>query len=371
MRIGFDAKRAFFNRSGLGNYSRETINILAEFFPSNEHILYTPKPSKSKVFYKAGNIKVHGPLKTIHKLFSSYWRSIALTQDIVFDKIDLFHGLSNELPKDIEKIKTPSVVTIHDLIFLRYPEFYAPVDRRIYEKKFYYAAENARKIIAVSQQTKDDLHQFFKIKEDKIDVVYQGCNAMFWQSMGEGKKNEILMKYLIPEQFILYVGTIEERKNLLNIIKALHTGKINYPLVVIGRPTKYMSQIKAYIDEHKVEHVYFLYNVPNEDLPAIYQLAELFVYPSVFEGFGIPIVEALTSKTPVITSKGGCFAEAGGKSSIYVEPSNVDELAEAIRTVLNDSYLRDTMIIDGFLHAQQFRYEKIAMNLMSVYNSVL
>jgi glycosyltransferase involved in cell wall biosynthesis len=371
MRIGFDAKRAFFNQSGLGNYSRDTINILAEYFPENELILYSPNPLKSKIFYKASNVKIKGPTYKWQSLFGSFWRTYSLSKQLTKEQIELYHGLSNELPVGIEKINIPSVVTIHDLIFMRYPEFYKSFDRTIYEKKFRYAALHASKVIAVSGQTRDDLMKFFSVPPHKIEVVYQGCNPIFWQTIKESKKNEILEKYHIPENYILYVGTIEERKNLLNIIKALDKGKIDYPLVVIGRPTEYLFRVKEYIEQQKVKQVYFLEQVPNEDLPAIYQMAHLFVYPSVFEGFGIPILEALTSKVPVITSKGGCFAEAAGKSSIYIDPQNIEELTDSISLILNNSTLRYKMIEDGYSHAQEFSQEKIARNLMKVYKELL
>lgn len=371
MRIGFDAKRAFFNKSGLGNYSRDTITILAKYFPMNEYFLYTPKPNKSLFIQKSPAISVKRPQKFFDKIMPSFWRTYGLTKNLVSDKIDLYHGLSNELPKKIEETAIPSIVTIHDIIFMRYPQFYKSIDRNIYKKKVQYSVQRASRIIAVSNQTKEDLIKFFNIPEEKIDVVYQGCNSSFWKTLGKGRKSEILMKYFIPEKFILYVGTIEERKNLLNILRAIQLGKIDYPLVVIGKQTNYFNKISAYIELHKMRNVFFLHNVPNNDLPAFYQQAELFVYPSLFEGFGIPIIEALTSKTPVITSRGGCFSEAGGKSTVYVDPKNVEEIAYWIKKLIDDQSLRDNMKIDGFIHAQQFKHDKIAGNIMSVYEKVL
>jgi glycosyltransferase involved in cell wall biosynthesis len=371
MKIGYDAKRAFFNSSGLGNYSRDTIANLSQQFPNNEYVLYSPKPSQSLPFYYADNLCIKGPDKLNHKIFSSLWRSGGITPQLVTDKINLFHGLSNELPQRIEETQIPSVVTIHDVIFMRYPQFYSAIDRKIYEKKFRESSFAATKVIAVSQQTKDDLIHFFQVPEQKIEVVYQGCNPIFWESAGEGKKNEILLKYLIPDQFMLYVGTIEERKNLLTIVKAIHLHKINYPLVVVGKPTSYLNKVKAYIEKNKIENVYILHNVPSDDLPALYQIAELFIYPSLFEGFGIPILEALVSKTPVISSKGGCFHEAGGKSSIYISPDNVDEMAQEINRVICDQDLREKMQDDGFEYAKQFKRERIAQNIMNVYKMIL
>lgn len=370
MRVGFDAKRAFFNKSGLGNYSRDTISIMSKYFPMNEYVLYTPKPSKSTFFSKQSNISIVGPEKKMHQLFTSFWRTYRLSEQLVNDKIQLFHGLSNELPKGIEHTKIPSIVTVHDIIFMRYPDFYKSVDRNIYEKKTRYAAQRATRVIAVSQQTKDDLVNFFGIPETKIDVVYQGCNPIYWEPISRQDRISILMNYAIPEKFILYVGTIEERKNLLNIIKAIDTGKIDYPLVVVGKPTSYYSKIQSYIKKHNLKNIYILNNVTNEDLPAFYQQSSVFVYPSLFEGFGIPIIEALTSKTPVITSTGGCFPEAGGKSSIYVDPFNIEELAAAIKKVLGNNDFRNNMIIDGYVHAQKFSQEKIASNILDVYEKV-
>jgi glycosyltransferase involved in cell wall biosynthesis len=371
MKIGFDAKRAFFNRSGLGNYSRDTIAIMSGYFPMNEHVLYTPKPKKSKLFVTRDNISISGPRKFWHKQFPSYWRTFGISNQLKKDKINLYHGLSNELPNDIDKTGIPSIVTIHDLIFMRYPQLYKSFDRRIYEKKFRYAAQTATKVIAVSQQTKEDIIDFFKIPENKIEVVYQGCNPIFWDTFSDYQKEEILMKYAVPERFILSVGRIEERKNLLNIVKALYKAKVDLPLVVIGKPTKYLEKIKSFVKTNEIRNIFFLHNVPSEDLPAFYQQSEMFVYPSLFEGFGIPILEALTSKTPVITSRGGCFAEAGGKSSIYVDPENIDEIASAIRIIATSSTIRDNMIIDGYIHAQQFRQEKIASNMIEVYEKVV
>jgi glycosyltransferase involved in cell wall biosynthesis len=371
MKIGFDAKRAFFNKSGLGNYSRDTISILSDFFPMNEYILYTPKPGKSLLFNKISNISTKGPVKFFDKIAPAYWRTYGLSKQIVSDKIQLFHGLSNELPVGIENTGIPSIVTIHDIIFMRYPRLYKAFDRKIYEKKSKYAAKRASRIIAVSMQTKVDLVNFFNIPEEKIEVVYQGCHPIFWEKIGENKKAEIVMKYLIPDKFILYVGTIEERKNLLNILKAFLHNKINFPLVVIGRQTGYFNKVKDFIAKHKMKNIFFLHNVPTDDLPAFYQKAMMFIYPSIYEGFGIPILEALTSKTPVITTRGGCFSEAGGKSSLYVDPENIEELAKAITSVIENETLRNNMIIDGFIHAQQFKRDKIASNILAVYDKVI
>jgi glycosyltransferase involved in cell wall biosynthesis len=263
------------------------------------------------------------------------------------------------------------VVTIHDLIFLRLPHLYRTIDRAIYERKFRYSCHTADRIIAVSRQTANDIHEFFRIDPQKIDVVYQGCNPMFNTEVPLVEREILRMKYLLPKSFILYVGTIEERKNLLTLIKALHYGKIDMPLVVIGKPTPYLNKIIEFIERHSLINIIFCDVVQNQDLPGIYQLADLFVYPSIFEGFGIPIQEALYSRVPVITSKGSSLAEAGGKYTLYVDPNNVEEMSAAIKKVLFDRELQERMKIEGYRHARGFDEDKVSANIMQVYQKVL
>jgi glycosyltransferase involved in cell wall biosynthesis len=371
MRIGFDAKRAFFNKSGLGSYSRNLIQGLTEFYPDNEYVLYTPGLNEDLFEPKQLSVRVEAPKSFVHRIFRSYWRTFALSNQLPSDKIQIFHGLSHELPYNFPVRQVKSVVTIHDLIFLRLPHMYRLIDRTIYERKFKYSCDVSDRIIAVSQQTAEDIVEFFHISPEKIDVVYQGCNSVFNNEVPLIEKEILRMKYLLPKSFILYVGTIEERKNLLTLIKALHYGKIEIPLVVIGKPTPYLNKIIEFIERHSLINIIFCDIVQNQDLPGIYQLADLFVYPSIFEGFGIPILEALYSKIPVITSRASSMTEVGGEHSIYVDPNNVEEMAAAIKKVLCDSELQQKMIAEGYRHARKFDADKVTANIMQVYEKVL
>lgn len=368
MRIGFDAKRAFFNRSGLGNYSRFIIQSLIKYHKDISCYLYTPKIKNAIDFLpESDRIQVAEPKQFLHRKASSYWRSIAMSNDMVKDDIEIFHGLSGEIPKNIIKTNIKTVVTIHDLIFLRYPELYKSIDRKIYEKKYRHACLKADKVIAISDQTKQDIVQYFGIDMNKIEVIYQGCDERFHKEATSELKEKVINTYNLPENYLLYVGTIEKRKNLLSIVKAIHQEKIETPLVVVGKKTPYYQTVADYIRENLVENIIFLSGVPNEHLPAIYQMAQMFIYPSVFEGFGIPILEALYSKTPVITSTKSCFPEAGGPSSIYVQPESVEEISDNIKMVLNDSSLRNKMIVDGYQHAQFFEHTKLTSQLVNLY----
>jgi len=371
MRIGFDAKRAFFNRSGLGNYSRTLITQLCALFPENEYILFSPRKPILPNHFPPENSRIVYPLKFPSKEFSSVWRSAFMGKEIDRQGIRLFHGLSNELPMDIRKSGARSVVTIHDLIFMRFPKLYKPADRMIYENKFRRSCRLADSIVAISEQTKADIVDFFGIHPEKIQVIYQGCSPLYYEKMGENSKNKIRDKYFLPGNYILYLGTIEERKNLLQLLKAKYEYKIDIPLVVVGRPTSYFEKVREYISVNKIKDVFFLKNLDEHDLPGIYHMADLFVYPSSFEGFGIPILEALNSGVPVITGSGGCMQETGGAHTLYVDPTKPGEIAESINKVLNDSELRNRMVEKGYKHAKLFREVHTAHEMMKLYQKLL
>ena len=373
MRIGFDAKRAFLNSTGLGNYSRDTIRILSRFYSDNKYFLYTPNNNNNprlSFISDRNNTFIRTPESLINKALKAYWRSKSIVRDLFTNKIDIYHGLSHELPIGIEKTNIKTVVTIHDLIFIRYPHLFRTIDRKIYSKKFKSACNRAHKIIAVSEQTKKDIIDFFEIPESKIIVVYQGCNAVFQKEIIPKRKQEVINKYNLPNNYLLHVGSIEERKNLLTLLKTLKDLP-DQRLVIIGQGKSYKIKCLRYISENNLsERVIFLGGIELEEMAAIYQNAQVFIYPSVFEGFGIPILEALFSKTPVITSKEGCFSEVGGTNSKYINPLSVNEMKETILKIQNSTKIQNTMKEKGFEYAQKFTDDKIAKNLMKVYTNL-
>ncbi|MFW5820469.1 MAG: glycosyltransferase, partial [Bacteroidota bacterium] len=185
MKIAFDAKRAFCNPSGLGNYSRMVIRQLCEYYPENEYLLYSPQNGSVDPDFPPPKAELKLPETFISRLFNSYWRSYSLKNILINEKPDIFHGLSNELPLNIHRSNIKSVVTIHDLIFIRFPDLYKHIDRNIYLKKFKYASKNADIVIAVSEQTKRDLIHFFNTPEEKIKVVYQSGDPLFSKKLNK------------------------------------------------------------------------------------------------------------------------------------------------------------------------------------------
>jgi glycosyltransferase involved in cell wall biosynthesis len=371
MQIGFDAKRAFKNFTGLGNYSRAVISILSDFYPDNKYFLYTPFYKKHPLlsFSNRPNVTVRRPEGFLKRLPSA-WRSLGMASDVRFEKIELFHGLTGELPIGLHpKIRT--VVTVHDLIFLRYPTYYKAIDQWLYARKHKLACERADLVIAISEQTKQDIMEFFGIDEKKIRLVYQGCDAQFYRQATDVEKQNVRALYRLPEKYVLYVGTVEQRKNLSTLVKAMSLLPEEVHLIVVGRETTYAKHIREEIAGRKLEQrIHFLDQVAFNHLPAIYQQAQVFCLPSLFEGFGIPVLEALNSGVPVVASNISSLPEAGGSGQLYVSPTDEAEIAHAIQRVLDDETLRRRMIAAGTEHAALFREDSIAKNIWSVYKEI-
>ncbi|MCB0481212.1 MAG: glycosyltransferase family 4 protein [Flavobacteriales bacterium] len=369
MIIGFDAKRAFHNASGLGNYSRFVVRILAQHHPEHQYVLFNPKSSNLWSPPEGEHISEVNPKNGI---LASYWRTFGGASKAKKHGLDIYHGLSNELPYGIKKSAVGKVVTIHDLIFLRLPDLYKPADRIIYTKKFKHAAQTADKIVAISETTKADIIDYLDVEADKIEVVYQGCDPIFNTKVDRSFQNSVLKKYKLPEQFMVCVGTIEKRKNALQILQAMEAMKVNCPLIVIGKSTKYVGELMNYIHNNPdlKSKIYFLHNINNQELKAVYQMATLSVYPSVFEGFGIPVLESIACGTPVVTTQDGCFVEAGGDGALYVDSNNIEELGGAIKSVIDSSEIQSRLKESGAKHLLQFKETKLATDLMNVYKSI-
>jgi len=383
MNIGFDAKRAYHNGTGLGHYSRTLIRSLAEYFPQHEYYLFNPKASD---LFELNGKNIHEVLPSglLSKTLSSVWRSKWITNDLEKNKIDIYHGLSNEIPIDIDTTGIKSVVTIHDVIFERFPEQYSKIDVEIYKRKFKYACDHADKVIAISEQTKRDIMEFYKTPEDKIAVCYQSCNPTFGKAIDEKIKQQVREKYSLPDEYFLYVGSIVERKNLLNICKAVYLlrNDLRKPLVVIGDGTKYKQKVKDFIKQHGIEtQIIFLSENPlakvassflkADDFPAIYQMAIAMIYPSFFEGFGIPVLESLWSRLPVITSNVSCLPEAGGNGAYYVDPNSAEDIAEGMKKIYNDRSFAEALKEKGWQHAQKFTQQECAACVMKVYQGLM
>ncbi len=374
LQIGFDAKRLFLNHSGLGNYSRSLVSGLGEDFPDHRYHLYTPDVGDREDcqgYLEGAPYEVHMPPRGIP---GAVWRSMSMAKQFSRDGLDIFHGLSNELPVGIRKSGVRSAVTIHDLIFRHYPEHYNRVDRAIYNGKTRYACENADLVIAISESTRRDIQAAYRVKEERMAVVYPSCAPRFFRQLEAAALAEVRQRYGLPESFVLNIGTVNERKNLLGLLKALDRmpASLDVPLVVVGQPTAYQKKVQRFIDTRNLGgRVMFRPGVLDEDLPAVYQLATVFCMPSLYEGFGLPVLEALASGTPVLAGDRSSLPEAGGPTSLYANPEDPEALADGLVRLLENDDLREPMRRMGRDYAAHFQGAVISARLMQVYRDSL
>lgn len=373
--IGFDAKRIVRNGTGLGSYGRTLVNDLAQRQDLALR-LYAPDKGRDDLrsqIVERPNVSFCYPhfSSSIH-LPSSWWRMKGVVTDLQRDGVQLYHGLSGELPIGIRKSGIRSVVTIHDLIFLRHPEFYNWVDTKIYAWKFRQTLREADHVIAISECTKRDILYYGDIDEQKISIVYQSFAPRFSVEVSEEQRTQVRSAYQLPQRYILNVGSIEARKNILQAVQALPLLPDDVALVMVGRHTPYTDQVLQYVREHHLEErVRVLHGVPDEHLPMLYALAESFVYPSVYEGFGIPIIEAISCGLPVVACSGSCLEEAGGPNSLYVQPGNVEAMAAAIRLTLVGAEGRELRIENSKKYIRRFSGCNVADQVVNVYQSLL
>lgn len=364
MHIGFEAKRAFCNSTGLGNYGRTLINSFEEFFPEAQMTLFTPK--KAIEFNPHANIVL--PTRILSKLNTSYWRSKGIVNDIDQYKLDAFHGMSHEIPIGMQK-KVRSIVTMHDLIYLTRPNEFKWFDRMSYDRKFRYAANNAHAVVAITNETKKDLIKYFKTPEDKIHVIYQSCDDVFTKLCTKQELVSFKVENNLPEDFILFVGSMNPRKKPFELVKAFHQiqNKTDWSLRLVGRGSE-RAKIESYIKENSLDSRVEIIDVKNShNLAKLYQAAKLFAFPSVYEGFGIPIIEAMNSQTCVLTSPFSCLPEVAGPDAFYANPDDITEFSNKLLQIIDNPQLREQSIIKNSEWVKRFSRKKIAKQYMEVF----
>lgn len=369
--IGFDAKRIVRNGTGLGSYARTLVNALSE----NEHLqlnLYAPDEGRDDLRQQIVNrekVKFVYPEGLHFRFQRDLWRTKGVVKQLKEDGVQLYHGLSGELPAGLKAAGIPGVVTIHDLIFLRHPEYYHWWDVEIYRRKFKSTLKEASRIIAISECTKRDILYYGDFPEDKIDVIYQGCSNRFRKSVSEADKNQVKAKYNLSDNFILNVGSIEARKNVLLAVKALGCLLDSFRMVIVGKHTKYTDEVIAYVKKNGLEdRVQILHGIPDDDLPVIYHLAKVFVYPSRYEGFGIPIIEAIQTGLPVVACTGSCLEEAGGPDCLYVSPDDVEGMANAIKQAIAE---KDVRVPRAQEYIKRFENSNLAAQVIEEYEKTI
>lgn len=351
MKIGFDAKRYFHNRTGLGNYSRTIVKGLQTYCPEVESELFDAKSFKRT--FRLGHI--------------------AKSQGCA-----LFHGLSNEIPLDMESAGIPSVVTIHDTAWRTFPKMYHWIDRQLYDLKYGWASRHATRVIAISESTKRDVMRFYNVPEERIEVLYQPVQDSFYEPLDEEAASEEIAKTYpqLPHEFALYVGSINSRKNLLSIVKAIEMQPADQriPLVIIGNGREYRREVELYIAQHQLQSSFIIIDnlFDSHLLQCLYRIARVFIYPSFYEGFGLPVVEASLQGCPVITSNVSSLPEAAGDGAVLIDPNSAEELSAAIDHVMTDIAFAKQLGVQAEQYARHSFDPKIqADKLASLYSELL
>ena len=374
MIIGFDAKRIVRNGTGLGSYGRTLVNDLA-MVDDMELRLYAPDQGRIELrnqILNRQNVTFCYPRRTFTSLGKALWRSKGMVSQLQKDGVQVYHGLSGELPHGISRRGIPSVVTIHDLIFMRHPEYYNKVDVKIYTKKFYQTLREADRIVAISECTRRDICELGEIDPSRVDLIYQSCAPRFIEEPDAKKMWQVREHYELPDRYVLCVGSIEQRKNALLAVQALHYLTDDVSLVIVGRETPYADEVREYILAHRLSHrVLMLHGVPDDDLPSLYRMADAFVYPSRYEGFGIPIIEAIRMGLPVVACTGSCLEEAGGPDSLYVSPDDAEALAHALKQVLFGAPGREQRIERSRAYVRRFENTDAAQHFVELYQDLV
>lgn len=314
MKLGFDAKRYFNNSTGLGNYARWLVHSLKNS-SYQIHLFHTKNTNATSVD------DVHNP-KGFNKLWPSLWRIKFICNDLKKNGIQIYHGLSNELPFGIHHTGIKTVVTIHDVINKKFPENYSAIDRWIYDRKLGYASKYADAIVTPSAATKKDLKEYYALDENKIHVIPLSLPP----KIASSKKEE-------RAPYILCVSSFNTRKNIAKLIKAYLSLDTDTSLILAGAKGdtyKYIKSITANKDQIELRT-----DLSKQALANLYAGALFCVYPSVYEGFGIPILEAFQYGKTCATSATSSMPEVGGNAAKYFNPNEDKSIAEAIKALLN------------------------------------
>ncbi len=375
MRIGIDARLVYYHQAGIGQYILRLTEALAQLDHDDQFILFTSRKDRTHIVDQP-NFKRKKLWTPSHHRFEPWALSIELAQFA----LDVLHS-----PDFIPPARTrgSSVVTVHDLAFLLYPRFLTRPSARYYGQVDV-VAHRADHIIAVSESTKRDTVRLLGVPEEKISVIHEAAHPLFTPITSAEPIARVCARYRLPRDFILFVSTIEPRKNLPTLLRAFRRLRDNYKsqvadaatlsgvtLAIAGQRGWLAEEVDAVVDELKLgDAVRFLGGVPNEELVYLYNAAKLFVFPSFYEGFGLPPLEAMACGTPVVCSNTSSLPEVVGDAGYLIDPNDVDELTVAMWRLLSDENLRREMRSKGLKRAQIFSWERAARETLKVYRQV-
>lgn len=374
MRIVINCQLLSMHRSGVGRYIRDIVDALARIDNDNEYVLLINSRVKNGIFPVMKNIKKKLTKFPIQSAASRIiWEQLFLPLNLRQERADVAHFPGQSYP--LLSFCCASVITVHDLTYNVYPETYT-LSKRIYKNTVMHTAiARADKIIVDAKSTKKDILDRYGISEERIVVINCGLNDIFKQIKDFKLLENTREKLGLPQHFILHVGTLSPGKNLMSLLDAyaILKRKIDslHKLVVVG-PTGWLyDSIFERVSHLRLkDDVTFLGYIEDVDLVHIYNLADIFVLVSLYEGFGFPPLEAMACGTPVVTSNAGSLPEVVGEAALMVDPRDVEGLAKTMEKLLMDSALRDELIEKGFARTKLFSWEETARKTLAVYKEV-
>ena len=363
MQIAVEARYLAGNRTGVGRYLLNLLRFLPQLSNEHEYFLYSDRLMEQPIV----DDNIHYRILKGHRLL---WKHILLPIEQRKKQIDLMFIPSYSAPL-LNLGKT--IVTIHDLIATRHPEWTTKSQSLRFATVVKYAARKADYIIAVSEMTRKDILELTGVPEDKVKVIYEGVDEHFLK-LPSNKLEEFRNKYKLDQPYILYVGSIHPRRNIKRLIEAFiylkKEKRIEHKLVLIGLVLQQGSQLKDWISESQLEDQILTYGfVPDDDLVKFYNFADIFIYPSLYEGFGLPILEAMACETPVITSNTSSLPEVAGDTAILIDPCDVKQIADAINQLIDDSSLREKLIARGKERCKQFSWRQAAVETLRLFET--
>ncbi len=370
MRVTLEVSSAVYGRAGLGRYAHNLAVHLAKLEGCRLSLFYNRSGAATLPTGLA-----HLPVRS-WPIATRPWRLVVALGTLLgtpWDRFqpgaDLFHATEHLLPP-FRHIRT--VLTVHDLIYILFPEYHLPMNYHFLRLMMPRFARRAGAIIAISECTRWDLVRLWQIPEEKIHVIHEGIDARFRPPAGSHTAARVRASYGLPDRFALYVGTIEPRKNLPALLDAWQRLRSPCPLVIAGKKGWLYEETFARVEALGLsDRVIFTGFVPDKDLPALYGAADVFVFPSLYEGFGLPVLEAMACGTPVVTTTGGSLPEVAGDAALLVDPTDVDALTDALGHLLHDRALRDECRERGLARARAFTWERTARETRDVYRRLL
>ena len=379
MTIVIDVNHAIYEKAGIGRYTKNLARYLLKNDRRNDYIFYAAFCRRRKERLAILNELTAGRAKPFHQLVPAQWRewwwqNLPLDWPrLTFGKVNLYHALHiSQVPR---RTKIPVITTIYDLSFIYYPHHRSQRHAQLYNWQTDLAIKNSRHLITISESTKNDLVKFKGVPADKITVTYLGAEEYFRPIKNHNLIKRTLAKYNIIKPFVLTVGTLEPRKNLLRLLQSwqglVPTMQQKYQLVLAGGRGWNDEELRLKIKNLKSSaRVATAGYVDDRDLPYLYSAAELFIYPSLYEGFGLPVLEAMSCGCPVITSSTSSLPEVGGAAATYIDPLNTKDIGQTLARLLSNQKQRQQMAINGLKQAKKFSWNECAKKTISIYEQV-